>query len=78
MTPLHNIGEFLRQTLAAVPLWAVQMLFVGSLVLLLIWVLRLPRARVVPAEPTGRWDENLKVGASIALVIQILIYSFFA
>jgi hypothetical protein len=75
MTPLHHIGEFLRQSLQAIPLAAVRVLFVASLVALLVWVLRLPPRATTPPGGARRWDENLKVGAAIALLIQVLIYS---
>ena len=74
MTPLHHIGDFLRQCLQLIPLSAVRILFVGTLIILLIWVLRLPRAATTPVGGAKRWDENLKLGASIALLIQIVIY----
>lgn len=77
MTPLHQFGEQLRQTLQAIPLVAVRLLFVASLVFLLIWVLRLPRSATTPPAGVKRWDENLKLGACIALVFQIIIYAFF-
>jgi hypothetical protein len=75
VTPLHDFGEFLRQALQAIPLLAVKILFVASLVALFVWVLRLPQAATTPPGGAKRWDENLKTGAAIALVIQILIYS---
>ncbi|QDV26797.1 hypothetical protein [Aureliella helgolandensis] len=75
MTPLHSFGEFLRQTLMLVPLSWVRVLFVGSLILLLIWVLCLPKSVTTPPEGTQRWDANLKLSAALALVIQILIYA---
>ncbi|MCP4786602.1 MAG: hypothetical protein GY903_07145 [Fuerstiella sp.] len=75
MTPLHQFGDFLRQTLQTIPLPAIRLLFVASLIALLIWVLRLPRTATCPAEGAKRWDENLKLGAVAALVIQILIYT---
>ena len=74
MTPLHQLGEFFRQGLQVVPLSAVRVLFVGTLVVLLIWVLRLPRSAATPVGGAKRWDENLKLGASLALLIQIVIY----
>lgn len=74
MTPLHQFGESLRELLQSIPLFAVRMLFVGSLVLVLIWVLRLPRSAVTPKDGAKRWDENLKPIAAVALLIQILIY----
>jgi hypothetical protein len=77
MTPLHQIGEFLRQTFAMIPLGVVRLLFLGFLTLTLLWVLRLPKDQVTPPDGTGRWDENLKLGASIALVIQLIVYSLF-
>lgn len=75
MTLLHHIGEFLRLALGAIPLPWVRLFFVVCLVALLIWVLRLPRSATTPEGGTDRWDENLKVGASLALIIQIVIYS---
>jgi hypothetical protein len=76
MTPLHQFGEFLRQSLQSIPLWMVRVLFVTSLCVLLVWVLRLPRSATMPPGGAKRWDENLKIGASVAILIQILIYSF--
>ncbi len=75
MTPLHNFGESLRSLLLLVPLPFVRLLFVGSLVVVLFWVLRLPRSETTPAEGTGRWDENLKLPACAALLIQIAFYA---
>ncbi|MDP6468438.1 MAG: hypothetical protein QF918_11900 [Pirellulaceae bacterium] len=75
MTPLHQFGELLRQSLQTIPLSLVRILFVASLVGLLFWVLRLPQTATTPPAGAKRWDENLKTGAAIALVIQILIYS---
>lgn len=76
MTGLHQIGQWLRELLQSVPLSVVRGLFLGSLVILLIWVLRLPASVTAPREGARRWDENLKVGAVIAILIQIAIYSF--
>ncbi len=76
MTPLHHFGEFLRQCLHSIPMPAVRALFVGTLVVLLIWVLRLPRSATTPPDGVKRWDENLKLGATAALLIQILVYCF--
>jgi hypothetical protein len=75
VTPLHQFGEFLRQSLLTIPLPLVRVLFVASLVALLVWVLRLPPSATTPPGGARRWDENLKVGAGVALVIQILIYT---
>lgn len=75
MTPLHAFGEALREGLLAIPLTTVRGLFVALLVGLLIWVLRLPAEATQPAGGAKRFDENLKWGASIAILIQIVIYS---
>jgi hypothetical protein len=75
VTPLHYFGEFLRQVLHTIPLFAVKALFVASLLALLVWVLRLPQSATTPPGGAKRWDENLKIGAALALAIQILIYS---
>ena len=75
MTPLHQIGELLRDLLLRVPLGAARGLFVATLVLLLIWVLRL-----APEETTDRAFDgtrhNLKPWATLALFVQIVIYLF--
>ena len=76
MTPLHHFGETLRVALLGIPLSAVRMLFVGSLVVLLAWVLCLPRERTTPDGRAARWDENLKLAAALALAVQIAIYAF--
>jgi len=76
MTPLHHIGNFIRDLMVQIPLWCVRGLFVGTLVAVLIWVLTLPRENTTPENAT-HWYQNLKVWASLALTIQILIYSFF-
>ncbi len=66
MTPLHTIGEFVRNLMLRIPLPAVRVLFVGLLVALLLWVLRLPREETVaPGEPT-RWYTNLKFGFDVS------------
>ena len=77
MTPLHHIGDLLRDWMLAIPLPAVRALFVATLAVVLIWVWRLPRWATTPAGGPRHWDENLKVGATAALVVQIVIYSFF-
>jgi len=74
MSPLHYIGEAIRELLLLIPLSAVRWLFVATLVVLLIWVLMLPRSMTTPPGGASRWDENLKIGAGAALLIQIVIY----
>lgn len=75
MTPLHTIGDLLRHLLGQIPMPAVRMLFLALQVGLLIWVLRLPSEATTSPEGRGRWDENLKLWASVALLLQIAIYS---
>jgi hypothetical protein len=77
MTPLHELGDALRSWLSAIPLSAARMLFVATLFVLLIWVWRLPKHVTAPPGGARRWDENLKIGATAALVIQIVIYCIF-
>ena len=77
MTPLHELGDTLRTWLLAVPLPAARGLFVVTLAVVLIWVWRLPLHVTTPPGGARRWDENLKLGATAALVIQIVIYCFF-
>jgi hypothetical protein len=74
MTPLHQLGDAIRSGLQQIPLSAVRGLFVLSLVVVLIWALRLPASRTTPVGGAKRWDENLKLGAGLALGIQIVIY----
>jgi len=75
VTPLHHIGNFVRDLFLQIPLPVARGLFIALPVLLLIWVLSLPREATTNKEGKGTWDENLKLGATIALVLQILIYS---
>ena len=77
MSPLHEFGEFLRGLLQSVPMPAVRILFVASLLGLLIWVIRLPGSATMPPGGAKRWDEHLKPFACIAILIQIVIYSLF-
>lgn len=77
MTILHHIGNAVREWLLAIPLPAVRGLFIGLLALILVWVWRLPKEETTPPEGARRWDENLKFGATLALVLQIVIYTLF-
>jgi hypothetical protein len=75
MTPLHWFGDFVRDAMMAVPMGVVRAIFVGLLLALLVWVLRLPKERVQPPEEErGGWSANLKLWAAIALLLQVLIY----
>jgi len=76
MTPLHHIGNLVRELLLQVPLPVVRALFLAVPIVLLIWVLRLPREVTTSPESSGRAGQNLKYGAALALLIQIAIYSF--
>lgn len=76
MTPLHDFGNFCRDLFLEVPLAAVRCVFVGLLLALWIWVLLLPRSETTPPGRESRWDENLKLWASAAILVQVLIYSF--
>ena len=74
MTPLHSLGDWLRGVLLQIPLSAARALFVVTLLALLVWVLMLPRSQTSPGDERPRLSENLKIWASIALLIQIVIY----
>lgn len=75
MTPLHHFGDALRTAMLGIPLPAVRVLFVLTLLIVLVWVLRLPTSTVTPPGGAKHWDENLKVGAALALVLQLAIYT---
>ncbi len=75
MTILHTLGDGLRAYLLLVPQGVVRILFLSLPVLLLIWVLRLPRERVLSSQGGDRWDADLRLGAGLALGIQILVYA---
>jgi hypothetical protein len=74
MTPLHVIGEALRELLGSVPLGIVRVFFVAVPLAVLVWVVRLPDTETSDGPVTG-WSGNLKVWAAVALIIQILIYA---
>ena len=80
MTFLHRIGDLVREWMIAVPMPLVRGLFLLLLLALLVWVWRLPEEMVrAPREETGpaRSGANLKLWASVALGLQILIYLIF-
>jgi hypothetical protein len=77
MTPLHHLGDFLREWFASIPLAVVRGIFIAVPVVLLIWVLLLPRHVTTPPGGPQRWDANLKIWAALALVIQIILYCIF-
>ncbi len=77
MTPLHHIGNAIRESLASIPLPVVRGLFLALLIGLLIWVLRLPRSETTTTSETGESSMNLKWGAALAILLQIVIYATF-
>jgi hypothetical protein len=74
MTPLHSFGDFIRDLFLQIPLSAVRVLFVAVPVIVLVWVLTLLREETTPEDETGSRSSNLKIGAAVALGIQIVIY----
>lgn len=77
MTPLHQFGNQVRELLMLIPMSAVRALFLGTLIAILIWVWLLPKREVTPEGGARRWDEDLRIGATAALVLQILAYALF-
>ena len=71
MTPLHHIGELVRNALSVIPPGALRVLFVALPTVVLIWVLRLPRQATTSED--ARVD--LRWIAALALLIQIVIYT---
>ncbi len=77
-TWIHVVGDGLREVLMQVPLGVARALLVFALLVLLGWVLRLPREETRPAEgEEGGLSGNLKIWAAVALGLQIVIYSLF-
>jgi hypothetical protein len=77
-TILHQFGNILRNALQSIPLDFVKYLFLLLIATVLIVVLRLPTSETTPVKSGPvRWDENLKIWASLALLIQLAIYWFF-
>lgn len=74
-TPLHLIGEAVRNLLLLVPMWGARALFIALPVIVLVWVLRLPQAETTDVRADGARGVNLKWGAAAALVVQIVIYA---
>lgn len=77
MNVLRSLGTAIREALLHVPLPLVRLVFVGLIVAVLVWVLRLPREETCPGNGAEncRWWQNLKVWAAAALLIQLLVYS---
>jgi hypothetical protein len=80
-TPLHVIGDTLREWLLAVPLPMARLLFVGVNLAFLLWVFA-GRTAEGPAPEGGvdspgglRGEWHLKLVAALALGLQIAIYA---
>ena len=76
MTPLHVLGDTLRDALAAVPLGVVRGCFVLLPVVLVIWTWSLSPRQTCPRGSTPRWYQDLRIWATVALGAQIAIYAF--
>lgn len=78
MTPLHHIGEFVRNLMIAIPMPVVRGLFALFFIALIIWVWRLPKERWAPqeGEPVS-FGSNLRMWALLALCLQLAIYLIF-
>jgi hypothetical protein len=74
MTPLHSIGQFVRDALQSIPLGIVRGGIVLALALLLVWVLRLPRSETTDTRP-DHGGIDLRWAAGAALLVQIAIYA---
>jgi hypothetical protein len=77
MNPLHELGDGLRWAFGLIPLSWVRALFVAVPLVLMVWVLRLPTTATTPEGRVGRWDENLKLWAWLALAVQVIVYCVF-
>jgi len=77
MSLLHQIGDFLRNELSLVPLIYIRGLFIAILMILLLWVLKLPNTETTPPDAKATWANNLKTWTVIALLLQIFMYSLF-
>ena len=75
MSPLHHVGEFLRELLLAIPMPVVRALFLAVPLILLAWVLLLPRKQVTAPDGEAGRGGNLRIWAVLALALQVLVYS---
>ena len=51
--------------------------FVGALLLLLIWLIAMPRRLIGQAEQVPPWWRNVRFWAIVVAVVQISIYAWF-
>lgn len=75
MTPLHHLGDFLRNLLLQIPLGLVKIIFIAVPLLLLIWVMRRPRDQSADPSQSDK-PVDLRPWAALALGFQVLIYLF--
>lgn len=76
MTILHHIGDAIRSALSLIPLSVVRGLFLLTLLVILVWVVSLPRSAGRETSDS-HWTSDLRIWAAAALLIQIAIYSIF-
>ena len=70
---LHWIGDQLRQSFVAIPLWAAKGLFLGLLFGLMVWIVQIPKSAATP-HASAAWHEDLRLWAWLALLIQMFVY----
>jgi len=75
MTLFHHIGNALRELLMKLPLWSVRAVFLLVFIMLIIWVLTLPKHATVAPNSEHKPGHNLKLWATLALLIQVIVYS---
>lgn len=76
-TPLHWMGGLLRDNLGRIPLSVVKGVFVAVPLVLVVWVLWLPRERVADPFRSTRWYASLRLWACVVLLVQVGIYCLF-
>ena len=52
--------------------------FVAALVLLLVWLVLMPRKLIGQAEHVPPWWRNVRIWAIVVCAIQIVVYTYFA
>jgi hypothetical protein len=77
MTPLHQIGDWLRETLQHVPLSVARVVFLLIFAGLIAWTLSLPASQTQRPQTPARLSENLKIWAVLALLFQVMVYLLF-
>ncbi len=78
MTPLHELGQAIRDALQLIPMPVVRLLFLALPAAILIWLLRLPRTEtVMPGADEKATGFDLRWPAAVALIVQLVIYAVF-